>query len=191
MFKKIAEKRLIKRAIAKSSEEISLNELYKILAFSGLIPRVIKENIGKNVTIVNINDVNLDLIDKLNIEKTKVVIINVEGGVNCPNFENIFIFRRYSDIKIIIDDNIIDRYQIIKYLAYGADAIILKRQLLSIKDFLYLADISLNVGLNLIAEMEKDLDIALALKAGAMATIVRNKNIPNVCDILCLEKEYK
>ena len=82
-------------------------------------------------------------------------------------------------IPILRKDFIIDAYQIYQAKAIGADSILCLVALLSIEklnEYLYLCD---SIGLSAIVEVHDELEVEVALRAGARIIGINNRNLKN------------
>ncbi len=75
--------------------------------------------------------------------------------------------RRYVPIPIIQEEFILDKYQIMESLVYGADAIFLNARLLDKKELKYLYEYTLHLGLEAIIQVYNKEDLKKAIKCGA------------------------
>ena len=85
--------------------------------------------------------------------------------------------RRYVSIPILRKDFIIDRYQILEALVYGADFILLIAKALSRKDLRNLIEYAHHLGLEVLVEIHDKKDLVKAIFAGANIIGINHRNL--------------
>ncbi len=75
--------------------------------------------------------------------------------------------RRYSSLPILRKDFIIDKYQVLEALVYGADFILLIAKALSRKELKELVSYSHHLGMEALVEIHDKVDLVKAIFAGA------------------------
>ncbi len=111
-----------------------------------------------------------------------------EGGADMfsiltePHFfmgdlEYIPMVRRYSGVPILRKDFIIDEYQILEALVYGADLILLIAKALSQSELKKLLEYTRHVGLEALVEIHDEEDLTKAIFAGADIIGINHRNL--------------
>ncbi len=85
--------------------------------------------------------------------------------------------RRYSQTPLLRKDFIIDKYQIVQALVYGADFILLIAKALSTKELKQLYDYALYVGLDVLVEIHDKDDLKKAIRCGANIIGINHRNL--------------
>jgi indole-3-glycerol phosphate synthase len=93
------------------------------------------------------------------------------------NLEYLTQIRRYVPTPLLRKDFIIDKYQIIEALVYGADFILLIAKALSTKELKELYEYALHVGLDVLVEIHDKEDLTKAMKCGAMIIGINHRNL--------------
>jgi len=106
------------------------------------------------------------------------------------NLEYLTGIRRYVETPLLRKDFIVDKYQIVEALVYGADFILLIAKALSKKDLKELYDYALYVGLEVLVEIHDVEDLKKAMSCGANIIGINHRNLEtfdmdmNLCDKL-------
>ncbi len=85
--------------------------------------------------------------------------------------------RRYTSIPILRKDFIIDKYQLVEALAYGADFVLLIAKALSRKELKELLNYALHLGLEVLVEIHDRTDLIKAIFAGANIIGINHRNL--------------
>ncbi len=85
--------------------------------------------------------------------------------------------RRYTSIPILRKDFIIDKYQLVEALAYGADFVLLIAKALSRKELKELLNYALHLGLEVLVEIHDKTDLIKAIFAGANIIGINHRNL--------------
>jgi len=93
------------------------------------------------------------------------------------NLEYLTQIRRYVPTPLLRKDFIVDKYQIIEALVYGADFILLIAKALSTKDLKELYEYALHVGLEVLVEIHDKEDLTKAMKCGAHIVGINHRNL--------------
>lgn len=93
------------------------------------------------------------------------------------NLEFITQIRRYVSLPLLRKDFIIDKYQILQALVYGADFILLIAKALSSKELKELLEYASYLGLEALVEAHDKEDIAKAIFAGANIIGINHRNL--------------
>jgi len=93
------------------------------------------------------------------------------------NVEYLGNVRRYVSIPILRKDFIIDKYQILEALVYGADYILLIAKALSRKELKELLQYAHHLGLEVLVEIHDKTDLIKAIFAGANIIGINHRNL--------------
>ena len=85
--------------------------------------------------------------------------------------------RRYVSIPLLRKDFIVDKYQVLEALAFGADYILLIAMALSRKELKVLHDYALHLGLDVLVEVHNKTDLIKAIFAGADIIGINHRNL--------------
>jgi len=85
--------------------------------------------------------------------------------------------RRYVNTPLLRKDFIIDKYQIVEALAYGADFILLIAKALTKKELQELYDYALHLGLEVLVEIHDKEDLMKAMACGAHIIGINHRNL--------------
>jgi indole-3-glycerol phosphate synthase len=85
--------------------------------------------------------------------------------------------RRYTSIPLLRKDFIIDKYQLVEALAYGADFALLIAKALSRKELKELVSYALHLGLEVLVEIHDKKDLIKAIFAGANIIGINHRNL--------------
>ena len=91
--------------------------------------------------------------------------------------EYLGMIRRYVSIPLLRKDFIVDKYQIVEALAYGADFILLIAKALSRKELKALYEYALHLGLEVLVEIHDKSDLVKAMFAGANIVGINHRNL--------------
>jgi indole-3-glycerol phosphate synthase len=111
-----------------------------------------------------------------------------KNGANClsiltephffqGNLEYLTGIRRYVSTPLLRKDFIIDEYQLVEALVYGADFVLLIAKALSTKELQYLYDRALQLGLDVLVEIHDKEDLTKAMKCGAHIIGINHRNL--------------
>ena len=111
-----------------------------------------------------------------------------EGGADSlsiltePHFfkgdkEYLGMVRRYVNMPLLRKDFIIDKYQLVEALVYGADYVLLIAKALSRKELKELYDYALHLGLEVLVEVHDKADLIKAMFAGANIVGINHRNL--------------
>jgi len=93
------------------------------------------------------------------------------------NLEYLTQIRRYVSTPLLRKDFIVDKYQIVEALVYGADFILLIAKALSTKELKELYEYALHVGLEVLVEIHDKEDLTKAMKCGANIIGINHRNL--------------
>ncbi len=85
--------------------------------------------------------------------------------------------RRYSSLPILRKDFIIDKYQVLEALVYGADFILLIAKALSRKELKELVSYSHHLGMEALVEIHDKVDLVKAIFAGANIIGINHRDL--------------
>ena len=85
--------------------------------------------------------------------------------------------RRYVNLPLLRKDFIVDKYQVLEALAFGADYILLIAMALSRKELKELHDYALHLGLDVLVEVHNKTDLIKAVFAGADIIGINHRNL--------------
>lgn len=93
------------------------------------------------------------------------------------NLEYLSTLRRYVPTPLLRKDFIVDKYQILEALVYGADFILLIAKALSTKELKHLYEYALHLGLEVLFEVHDKEDLTKAMKCGANIIGINHRNL--------------
>ena len=93
------------------------------------------------------------------------------------NVEYLGMVRRYVSVPLLRKDFIIDRYQILEALVFGADYILLIAKALSRKELKDLIEYAHHLGLEVLVEIHDKKDLVKAIFAGANIIGINHRNL--------------
>ena len=85
--------------------------------------------------------------------------------------------RRYVNIPLLRKDFIVDKYQLVEALVYGADFVLLIAAALSRKELKELYNYALHLGLDVLVEVHDKSDLVKAMFAGANIIGINHRNL--------------
>lgn len=85
--------------------------------------------------------------------------------------------RRYVNLPLLRKDFIVDKYQVLEALAFGADYILLIAAALSRKELKELYEYALHLGLDVLVEIHNKTDLIKATFAGAQIIGINHRNL--------------
>jgi indole-3-glycerol phosphate synthase len=93
------------------------------------------------------------------------------------NLEYLTQIRRYVPTPLLRKDFILDKYQIVEALVYGADFILLIAKSLSTKELKDLYDYALHLGLDVLVEIHDKEDLKKAMRCGSHIIGINHRNL--------------
>lgn len=93
------------------------------------------------------------------------------------NLEYLTGIRRYVPTPLLRKDFIVDKYQIVEALVYGADFVLLIAKALSTKAIKELYEYALHLGLEVLVEIHDKEDLTKAMKCGASIIGINHRNL--------------
>ena len=91
--------------------------------------------------------------------------------------EYLGMIRRYVSIPLLRKDFIVDKYQLVEALAYGADYVLLIAMALSRKELKELYEYARHLGLDVLVEVHNKTDLVKAIFAGAEIIGINHRNL--------------
>jgi len=91
--------------------------------------------------------------------------------------EYLGIVRRYVSIPLLRKDFIVDKYQLVEALAFGADYVLLIAMALSRKELKELYNYARHLGLDVLVEVHNKTDLVKAIFAGAEIIGINHRNL--------------
>lgn len=85
--------------------------------------------------------------------------------------------RRYVNLPLLRKDFIVDEYQIVEALAFGADYILLIAKALSRKELKHLLNYTRHLGMEALVEIHDKMDLTKAIFAGADIIGINHRNL--------------
>ncbi len=93
------------------------------------------------------------------------------------NIEYLGMIRRYVGIPLLRKDFIIDQYQLVEAVAYGADFVLLIAKALSRKELKELLEYTRHLGMEALVEIHDKADLVKAIFAGADIIGINHRNL--------------
>ncbi len=91
--------------------------------------------------------------------------------------EYLGMIRRYTSIPLLRKDFIVDKYQLVEALAYGADYVLLIAKALGRKELKELLQYSHHLGMEVLVEIHDKMDLIKAIFAGANIIGINHRNL--------------
>ena len=85
--------------------------------------------------------------------------------------------RRYVNIPLLRKDFIVDKYQLVEALVFGADYVLLIAKALSRKELKSLLEYALHLGMEVLVEIHDKTDLIKAIFAGANIIGINHRNL--------------
>lgn len=93
------------------------------------------------------------------------------------NLEYLTQIRRFVSTPLLRKDFIVDKYQIVEALVYGADFILLIAKALGTKELKELYEYAIHLGLEVLVEIHDKEDLTKAMKSGATIIGINHRNL--------------
>ncbi|WP_054195705.1 hypothetical protein [Helicobacter pullorum] len=166
----------LKKQIELKKQNYPQEWLGRSLAYTPYQPRPIKEILTKTKQYYPKNIYSIpNTKDFLKFSQNK------EKEASCfllDILENLTFVRRYVNVPLIFNYPIIDTYQILESLVFGADCIILTPSILSQKNLKELSDFAIKIGLERIFTINSKEDLSKAIFAKAdILNLQNNSNL--------------
>ena len=91
--------------------------------------------------------------------------------------EYLGMIRRYTPLPLLRKDFIVDKYQLVEALAYGADFVLLIAKALSRKELKELLQYTHHLGMEVLVEIHDKTDLVKAIFAGANIIGINHRNL--------------
>ncbi len=186
--------RRTKEDLEKKKSEYSMDWLGRSLAFNPFLPRDVKpylkatkENPYRIIAEVKKASPSKGVIredfDPLMIAKAyelggaDAISVLTEPHYFKGNLEYLTQLRRYVPTPLLRKDFIIDEYQILEALVYGADFVLLIAKALSKNELKRLLEYALRLGLEVLVEIHDKEDLIKAIFAGANIIGINHRNL--------------
>ncbi|GHS89843.1 indole-3-glycerol phosphate synthase [Campylobacterota bacterium] len=105
------------------------------------------------------------------------------------DLEYLSLIRRHCSLPLLRKDFIIDRYQLLQALVYGASFVLLIARILSVKELSSLLEQTRNLGMEAIVEVHDKSDLTKAIAAGAAIIGINHRNLDTLeMDLSLCEK---
>lgn len=186
MFKKVNLKK-IQEKLQKQKQSYPFELLGKSLASNPYLPRNIYDKLKSSKKILQISFIKKsDFLIKAqdNIKQTNFFMLKIEDDFIV---DNISYLRRYFKEPIIRADIMIDKYQILESLVFGADAIMIYPKYLN-EDFGKIYSYARHLGLEVIVYIEDKEDLILAFCNNVDLFCIKYKNEKHLEEIIPLCK---
>lgn len=105
------------------------------------------------------------------------------------NIEYLTQIRRYVATPLLRKDFIIDKYQLVEALVYGADFVLLIAKILSSKELKALLEYTRHLGMEALVEIHDKEDLTKAIYAGATIIGVNHRNLEDFSMNMKLSQE--
>jgi len=183
-----------KADLEKRKIEYPMEWLGRSLAFNPFVPKDVKsalrstkENPYRIIAEVKKASPSKGIIRK-DFDPLSIAQAYEEGGADSlsiltePHFfqgdkEYLGMVRRYVSIPLLRKDFIVDKYQILEALAFGADYILLIAMALSRKELKELYEYARHLGLDVLVEVHNKTDLIKAIFAGAEIIGINHRNL--------------
>jgi len=180
--------------LEKRKKEFPIDWLGRSLAYNPFVPKDVKkalqstpENPYRIIAEVKKASPSKGIIRE-DFEPIKIAKAYEDGGADSlsiltePHFfkgdkEYLGMVRRYVNIPLLRKDFIVDKYQLVEALVYGADYVLLIAKALSRKELKELYDYALHLGLEVLVEVHDKADLVKAMFAGANIVGINHRNL--------------
>lgn len=190
---------ILDEIIRKTKDDLELRKskfplelLGRSLACNPYVPRPVSEILRSNGEINIIAEVKKASPSKgvirENFDPIEIAISYENGGAKAfsvltephffqGNLEYITQIRRYTKTPILRKDFIIDKYQLVEALVYGADFVLLIAKALSKKELKELLDYAYYLGLEALVEIHDKDDLVKSIFANAQIIGINHRNL--------------
>jgi len=183
-----------KEDLKKKQEKMPFDLLGRSLAYNPYMPRDVrpylkstKEDPYRIIAEVKKASPSKGVI-KEDFDPLQIAVEYEKGGANAisvltePHFfqgdiEYITGIRRYVKLPLLRKDFIIDKYQLLEALVYGADFVLLIAKALSKKELKDLLNYTWHLGMNALVEIHDKEDLKKAIFAGADIIGINHRNL--------------
>jgi len=183
-----------KADVEKRKKDFPEEWLGRSLAFNPFIPRDVtkalkstKDNPYRIIAEIKKASPSKGVIRE-DFDPMQIGVLYQEGGADAlsiltePHWfkgdkEYLGMVRRYVSVPLLRKDFIIDKYQILEALVYGADFILLIAKALSRKELKNLIEYAHHLGLEVLVEIHDKKDLVKAIFAGANIIGINHRNL--------------
>ncbi len=180
------------KAIAKAKEKLPQDELIGKLKQAQGTRRDFKYAISRRADINLIGEIKKASPSRGIIRKdfnpaeiAKIYQVNGVSAISVLTEEKYFSgsldyikkIKKICSIPILRKDFIVDEYQIYESFYYGADAILLIADILSVEQLIKFKDIALSLNMDSLAEAHSEEDLDKIIKAGAELIGINNRDL--------------
>ena len=170
--------RLVREQVEERKKSYPLEWLGRSLAYNPYAPRglrsaLVSEKSCKRIAKITCEEGFFAPLDLINRAKSyecdgiNALLIAGDYAKSRGNLECLTQLRRYVPMPLLCGELIVDSYQIVEALVYGADAIFLSAKLLGAKELKKLLEYTLRMGLEGIIEISDKEDLTKAIFVGA------------------------
>lgn len=183
-----------KEDLKKRKAELPEDMLGRTLAMNPFMPRDVKEALRatpedpyKIIAEVKKASPSKGIIRE-DFEPVRIATEYTQGGANSlsiltephwfkGDLEYISMIRRYTPLPLLRKDFIVDRYQLLEALVYGADYLLLIARALSTKELKTLLEFTRHLGMEALVEIHDKADLTKAIMAGADIIGINHRNL--------------
>ncbi len=180
--------------VEKRKKEFPLEWLGRSLAYNPFVPRPVEEALRsssldpyKIIAEVKKASPSKGIIRK-DFDPIAIAKAYQKGGANAlsvltepfffqGNIEYLTQIRRYVPMPLLRKDFIIDKYQLVEALVYGADFVLLIAKALSRKELKSLLEYTWHLGMEALVEIHDKKDLVKAVFAGANIIGINHRNL--------------
>ena len=180
--------------VKKREEKISLDELENIIADGNFptkdVKKFLKSSIDEPIRIIaevkkaspskGIIKSDFDplfIASEYSKNGANAISVLTEPHYFQGNLEYLTQIRRYVPTPLLRKDFILDKYQVLEALVYGADFILLIAKSLSTKELKELYEYAISLGLEVLVEIHDKEDLEKAIKSGANIIGINHRNL--------------
>lgn len=186
--------RVTKDDLEKRKVEFPIDWLGRSLAYNPFIPKDVKsalrstpENLYRIIAEVKKSSPSKGIIRE-DFDPITIAQAYEKGGADAlsiltePHYfkgdkEYLGMVRRYSSLPLLRKDFIVDKYQLVEALVYGADFVLLIAAALGKKELKELYEYALHLGLDVLVEVHDKNDLIKAMFAGADIIGINHRNL--------------
>lgn len=195
-----------KAKVEKKKKDFSMDWLGRSLSFNPFVPKNVKEALtstenNKYRIIAELKKASPSKgVIKENFNYLEIAQAYQNGGADSisilteekffqGDIQYIPEVRRYTNIPILRKDFIIDKYQILEALVYGADYILLIASILSNKELKTLVNYARHLGLDVLVEVHNKVELVKAIFSGSDIIGINHRNLEDFSIDLDLSKK--
>lgn len=180
--------------VEKRKKEFSFDELGRSLAYNPYMPRDVKKALARtdenpyriiaevkkaspSKGIIREDFDPVRIAKEYELGKADAISILTEEHRFLGSIEYVTQIRRYVPMPLLRKDFIVDEYQLLEALVYGADFVLLIAKALSSKELKSLYEYALHLGLDALVEVHDVEDVKKALFAGVSIIGINHRNL--------------